>query len=94
MMPGDSIYLSDQEDEQAESLEIKKILLPSRELVEFETDFRNSKGNSQTRDHSREELAFITRSFYGQAGQRYSYKLSFPKLSGLRENYGWQSIRT
>ena len=38
MMPGDSIYLSDQEDEQAESLEIKKILLPSRELVEFETD--------------------------------------------------------
>ena len=47
LIPGDSIYLSDQQAETADSFEIKKILLPSRELVEIETDSGTVKGTAR-----------------------------------------------
>ena len=46
-MPGDSIYLSEQQAETAENFEIKKVLLPSRELVEIETDSAIVRGTAR-----------------------------------------------
>src|SRR6056300_1645162 len=47
LMPGDSIYLSEQQAETAENFEIKKVLLPSRELVEIETDSAIVRGTAR-----------------------------------------------